>query len=91
MAPKGLLRQLQKLLKKFMVQSPLCMITNLKDRVTFIINDVSDIANGATDYFGNRIEIYASGMDYDLRGYTQLATECCDSRVYSRYPGTGHL
>lgn len=39
-----------------------------KDRVTFIINDVSDIANGATDYFGNRIEIYASGMDYDLRG-----------------------
>ncbi len=37
-------------------------------RVTFIVNDVSDIANGATDYFGNRIEIYASGMDYDLRG-----------------------
>ncbi|MEZ4823288.1 MAG: hypothetical protein R2942_13115 [Ignavibacteria bacterium] len=39
-----------------------------KDRVTFIINDVSDIANGATDYFGlTGSEIYASGMDYDLR------------------------
>jgi len=37
-------------------------------KVTFVVNDVSDIANGATDYYGNRIEIYASALDYDLRG-----------------------
>ncbi len=37
-------------------------------KVTFIVNDVSDIANGATDYYGNRIEIYATILDYDLRG-----------------------
>ncbi|MFZ1321488.1 MAG: biopolymer transporter Tol [Ignavibacteria bacterium] len=38
------------------------------DKTHFIVNDVSDIANGATDYFGNRIEIYATALDYDLRG-----------------------
>lgn len=38
------------------------------EKVYFIVNDVSDIANGATDYYGNRIEIYASPLDYDLRG-----------------------
>lgn len=38
------------------------------EKVSFIINDVSDIANGATDYYGNRIEIYATALDYDLRG-----------------------
>ncbi len=37
-------------------------------KVNFVVSDVSDIANGATDYFGNRIEIYASSLDYDLRG-----------------------
>lgn len=37
-------------------------------KVSFIINDVSDVANGAADYYGNRIEIYATSMDYDLRG-----------------------
>src|SRR6187551_2805049 len=39
-----------------------------KEKISFIVNDVSDIANGATDYYGNRIEIFASSMDYDLRG-----------------------
>ena len=48
-------------------------ITSLYDykpdqKVHFIVNDVSDVANGATDYFGNRIEIFASALDYDLRG-----------------------
>ncbi|HMS65202.1 MAG TPA: biopolymer transporter Tol [Ignavibacteria bacterium] len=38
------------------------------EKVNFIINDVSDIANGATDYYGNRIEIFATALDYDLRG-----------------------
>jgi Tol biopolymer transport system component len=37
-------------------------------KVNFVVNDASDVANGATDYFGNRIEIFASALDYDLRG-----------------------
>jgi len=37
-------------------------------KTTFIITDVSDIANGAADYFGNRISIFASPLDFDLRG-----------------------
>ena len=37
-------------------------------KISFIINDVSDISNGATDYYGNRIEIFATALDYDLRG-----------------------
>jgi Tol biopolymer transport system component len=39
-----------------------------EEKITFVVNDVSDIANGATDYYGNRIEIFASALDYDLRG-----------------------
>lgn len=39
-----------------------------KDKVNFVVNDLSDIANGATDYFGNRIEIFASALDFELRG-----------------------
>lgn len=38
------------------------------EKVSFIVNDVSDIANGAADYYGNRIEIFATALDYDLRG-----------------------
>ncbi|MGH2574126.1 MAG: biopolymer transporter Tol, partial [Ignavibacteria bacterium] len=40
------------------------------DKVSFVINDVSDFGNGATDYYGNRIEIYATTIDVDtkLRG-----------------------
>ncbi|MCX6161830.1 MAG: biopolymer transporter Tol, partial [Ignavibacteriae bacterium] len=39
-----------------------------KDKVAFIINDLSDIANGATDYYGGRIEIFASALDFEFRG-----------------------
>lgn len=39
-----------------------------EDKTTFIITDVSDIANGAADYYSNRISIFASPLDYDLRG-----------------------
>jgi len=37
-------------------------------KVNFVINDLSDIANGATDYYNNRIEIFASALDFELRG-----------------------
>ena len=39
-----------------------------KDKVNFVINDLSDIANGATDFFNNRIEIFSSALDFELRG-----------------------
>jgi len=38
------------------------------DKTSWIINDESDISGGATDYYGNRIEISAVSLDYDLRG-----------------------
>ena len=48
-------------------------ITSLYDyrpdeKIVMKITDVSDIANGAADYFGNRMFIFASPLDYDLRG-----------------------
>lgn len=39
-----------------------------EDKTSWIINDESDISNGATDYYGNRIEIAAAALDFDLRG-----------------------
>lgn len=37
------------------------------EKVSFVISDVSDYGNGATDYYGNRIEIYATTLDVDFR------------------------
>jgi Tol biopolymer transport system component len=37
------------------------------DKVSLVISDVSDYGNGATDYYGNRIEIYATTLDVDFR------------------------
>jgi Tol biopolymer transport system component len=39
-----------------------------KNKVNFVINDLSDEANGATDFFNGRIEIFASALDFELRG-----------------------
>jgi len=52
------------------IYGPITTLYNfpLNEKVSFVISDVSDIANGATDYYGNRIEIFASALDYDLRG-----------------------
>ena len=33
------------------------------DKVNFIVKDVSDVANGATDFYNNRIEILATPLD----------------------------
>jgi len=38
------------------------------DTVHFIIKDIDDYSNGATYFFDNKIEIWASALDYDLRG-----------------------
>jgi Tol biopolymer transport system component len=47
-------------------------ITSLYDYepepVHFIIKDIDDYSNGATYFFDNKIEIWASALDFDLRG-----------------------
>ena len=36
--------------------------------IDFIIKDIDDYSNGATYFFDNKIEIWASSLDFDLRG-----------------------
>lgn len=36
--------------------------------VDFVIKDIDDYSNGATYFFDNKIEIWASSLDFDLRG-----------------------
>ena len=36
--------------------------------VHFVIKDIDDYSNGATYFFDNKIEIWASALDFDLRG-----------------------
>ncbi|MCF8268030.1 MAG: biopolymer transporter Tol, partial [Ignavibacteriales bacterium] len=36
--------------------------------VHYVIKDIDDYANGATYFFDNKIEIWASSLDFDLRG-----------------------
>ncbi|HKB86477.1 MAG TPA: hypothetical protein VKD08_09930, partial [Ignavibacteriaceae bacterium] len=47
-------------------------ITSLYDyepgTVHFIIKDIDDYSNGATYFFDNKIEIWTSALDFDLRG-----------------------
>jgi hypothetical protein len=38
------------------------------EKVSFVIKDYDDIANGAAYFYDNKIEIYAPSMDFELRG-----------------------
>lgn len=38
------------------------------DVVDYVIKDIDDYSNGATFFFDNKIEIWASSLDFDLRG-----------------------
>lgn len=38
------------------------------ETVDYIIKDIDDFSNGATFFFDNKIEIWASSLDFDLRG-----------------------
>ena len=38
------------------------------DKVHFVIKDIDDYSNGATYFFDNKIEIWASSLDFVLRG-----------------------
>ncbi|MBI5476391.1 MAG: PD40 domain-containing protein [Ignavibacteriales bacterium] len=37
-------------------------------KINFIMKDYDDFSNGATYFFDNKIEIWASALDFDLRG-----------------------
>lgn len=52
------------------VYGPITSLYNYapEDKTSWIINDESDVSNGATDYYGNRIEIASASLDFDLRG-----------------------
>jgi Tol biopolymer transport system component len=51
------------------VYGPITSLYNFKptDKTSFVINDANDYGNGATDYYGNRIEIYATTLDIDFK------------------------
>ncbi|MGB5530451.1 MAG: biopolymer transporter Tol, partial [Ignavibacteriaceae bacterium] len=38
------------------------------DKVHYVIKDIDDYSNGATYFFDNKIEIWTSALDFDLRG-----------------------
>ncbi len=52
------------------IYGPITSLYNYKpsSKTSWIVNDESDYSNGATDYYGNRIEIASSALDFDLRG-----------------------
>ncbi len=38
------------------------------ETIDFVIKDIDDYSNGATYFFDNKIEIWSSSLDFDLRG-----------------------
>lgn len=51
------------------VWGPITSLYNYEpDEVHFVIKDIDDYSNGATYFFDNKIEIWTSALDFDLRG-----------------------
>ncbi|RPI65228.1 MAG: biopolymer transporter Tol [Ignavibacteriales bacterium] len=51
------------------VWDPICSFYDYQpDKVHYIIKDIDDYSNGATYFFDNKIEIWTSALDFDLRG-----------------------
>lgn len=52
------------------IYSPVTSLYNHKpdQKVSWIIKDYDDYSNGATYFYDNKIEIWATSMDFDLRG-----------------------
>ena len=51
------------------VWDPICSLYEYEpETVHFVIKDIDDYSNGATFFFDNKIEIWASALDFDLRG-----------------------
>ncbi|MFZ1518324.1 MAG: biopolymer transporter Tol [Ignavibacteriaceae bacterium] len=51
------------------VWDPICSLYGYEpDKVHYIVKDIDDYSNGATYFFDNKIEIWTSALDFDLRG-----------------------
>jgi len=51
------------------IWDPICTLYDYQpDKVHYIIKDIDDYSNGATYFFDNKIEIWTSALDFDLRG-----------------------
>lgn len=51
------------------VWDPICSLYDYQpDKVHYVIKDLDDYSNGATYFFDNKIEIWTSALDFDLRG-----------------------
>jgi len=51
------------------VWGPICSLYGYEpDKVHYVIKDIDDYSNGATYFFDNKIEIWTSALDFDLRG-----------------------
>lgn len=48
---------------------PICSLYEYEpENVHYVIKDIDDYSNGATFFFDNKIEIWTSALDFDLRG-----------------------
>ncbi|MCJ7553489.1 MAG: biopolymer transporter Tol, partial [Ignavibacteriaceae bacterium] len=51
------------------IWDPLCSLYDYEpDVVHYVVKDIDDYSNGATYFFDNKIEIWTSALDFDLRG-----------------------
>jgi Tol biopolymer transport system component len=51
------------------IWDPICSLYEYEpEEVHYVIKDLDDYANGAAYFFDNKIEIWTSALDYDLRG-----------------------
>ncbi|MFA7228418.1 MAG: biopolymer transporter Tol [Melioribacteraceae bacterium] len=51
------------------IWGPITSLYNYEpDVIDFVIKDIDDYSNGATYFFDNKIEIWSSSLDFDLRG-----------------------
>jgi len=51
------------------IWEPICSLYEYEpEEVHYIIKDIDDYSNGATYFFDNKIEIWTSALDFDLRG-----------------------
>jgi Tol biopolymer transport system component len=51
------------------VWDPICSLYEYEPEVVhYVVKDIDDYSNGATYFFDNKIEIWTSALDFDLRG-----------------------
>lgn len=51
------------------IWEPICSLYDYEpETVHYVIKDIDDYSNGATYFFDNKIEIWTSALDFDLRG-----------------------